>query len=71
MSAMNLTNCALCNQVITTGNNIYRAFDNTYCSKICLNQKCFSIYRIDPEHKTPTKWKDASCTYIINIPQRN
>jgi len=66
---MDLTNCALCEQAIIKGNSIYRAFDNTYCSNICLRKKCFSIDSIDPEHKIPTKWKEANCTHVINIPK--
>jgi len=66
---MDLTNCALCEQVIIKGNCIYRGFDNTYCSKLCLRKQCFAIDIIDPEHKTPAKWKEANNAYIINIPE--
>ena len=64
---MNLTTCALCSHHIESGNNIYRGFDNTYCSKACLRKKCFSIDIIDPEHQTPSKWYEGQSQYIIDI----
>ena len=68
---MDLSKCALCDQVIIKGARIYRAFDNTYCSKVCSIKTCSSIDRIDPEHKMPAKWKNASCAHIISISEES
>jgi len=64
---MNLSTCALCTSTLTSDNNIYRAFDNTFCSKRCLNIKCDTIDTIDPGYRTPSKWHKSKSQTIINI----
>ena len=64
---MNLSTCALCSSTIDSSNSIYRAFDNTYCSKACLRDKCFSINIIDPEHIVPSIWHKSQSQSTINI----
>jgi len=67
---MNLSSCDLCSQVIQKGNRIYRAFDNTYCSRHCLNTKCYTIDTIDPEYKFPLKWSHSTPACLIEIPNK-
>ncbi len=65
---MNLNMCALCHKCIQKNCNIHRAFDNTYCSRVCLNKKCKLMDSIDPGYKMPSKWQDIHHEYHIDMP---
>ena len=65
---MNLNMCAMCHICIKKDSNIHRAFDNTYCSRVCLNKKCKLIDSVDPSYKMPSRWHDNNPENYIDIP---
>ena len=68
---MDLHKCSLCNEKILSGNSVYRAFDNTFCSKTCLNIKCKSMDYIDPGYRIPTKWHSNKKFDTVNKHNNN
>ena len=62
---MNIQYCANCNQYIS--DNIYRGFDNSYCSQKCRVKMWTEVYQLDPEYNKPNKWKIHRSDTKLNI----
>ena len=49
--------CDSCDTIIATQKNMYKAFDQAYCSSICREDSADKIYQIDPNLASPVIWK--------------
>jgi len=65
---MNLNQCDECYIRILSGHTLYRAFDNTYCSKLCLQKICCNKDNIEQENQRSSNWPGSETDHLINIP---
>ena len=75
---MNLYQCSKCNVQIHSNTTSYRGFDNTYCSKQCLEQICYEMDILDEErvhkkrvyleYQKSVEWTSSELNHFINIP---
>ena len=57
---ISINHCDICGSYIPKQSKIYRAYDSTSCSELCISKKHKIIKTIDPTYNKPTSWQSTN-----------